>query len=197
VNITSEIAALASDISLQDCLVMNDVCRDGTIRFICFLRKQALTNSGCDLSADTIELIQDINKLYYCFSPEERSGAYNNNQYITSSSKPASRVITTEEVEVAVAPALTTKAVDELTMQVINQFKKDGKPHFTTKEFDAAFEGLHSRNGARRFYPADLIVGSTKVPHWKTLTASSRSRAKVAELVVYREQKKDWFIILD
>jgi len=196
VNVTSSIAALASDISLQDCLDMNEVCRDGTIRFICFLRKQAFNHSGADLTPETIELIQDINKLYHSFTPEERSGAYNNNQYVNNN-KPASRVITADEVQAAVAPALTSKAVDELSMQVISQFKKDGKTSFNTKDFDEAFEALHTQNGSRRFCPTDVAIGSTRVPHWKTLTATSRARAKVAELVVYREQKRDWFIIFD
>ena len=186
-QLTSETTSLASNISLQDCLDLNDVCANGTIRFICFLRKQAFGRTGTEISPSDIKLIQEINRLYHSMSPEQRADAYNkdNSSYGRSTAEPIKAV---DPDPVEVAEQFNAQTVDNVTELVLSQFRRDGKQTFTAKEFDEAFEALHTRDGERRFHPEDQ-------PKWKEMTASSRARAKAAEMIVFRKQKNDWFII--
>lgn len=184
-QLTSETTSLASNISLQDCFNLSDICADGTVRFICFLRKQALSSTSADISPADIKLIQEINRLYFSISKEQKAEAYQNSSYGQPTAEPTKSM---EPNPVQVADQFNAKTVDDVTERVLSQFKKDGKLTFTAKEFDEAFEGIHTWNGERRFHPEDQ-------PKWKEMTASSRARAKAVEMIVFRKQKNDWFII--
>ena len=88
---------------------------------------------------------------------------------------------------VEVAEQFNAQTVDNVTELVLSQFRRDGKQTFTAKEFDEAFEALHTRDGERRFHLEDQ-------PKWKEMTASSVP-GQGAEMIVFRKQKNDWFII--